>query len=491
MRSYNIDLRHTFLISSSEVGMEIDEFARYVEENKIENIFWADPLPEFIEERGITLKFPDSRFFIIFHGQTVFLTDSWGYWTISKFLESRNNKIFYAINRLKKEFSNHRHWKASVGHMYDRIEKKGYRTEEELEKSVKFFSGYIESAKSSKMIMEYAKKGEFRNISELIISERSGFINVSDYIEAKDQKIPDMATLNSFRLIEELMALGFKNRTEALLFAVLLRNREQLKDKGQSGTPRIEIREVFYELLEFMPDAQNSLFKKITNPDEIKNMILDRTAYSLLGFYNRSTNSFDFKEENIYVDGSNIVHNGTKGGEENRNQKDPDITYLKECLLSLNKIGIVPMGIYMDSETVRAITNSSKQSKEEYVSICESYNVTPSLINEKADERLIQKLKDDPNCFVITNDSYDKYNLIDSERRRLIAFERLGSDYKFNMGSGLEIADYLKIKGDNYKKYLDIIPMRNVGTWPFGESFDSLEIQTFSANILKKLGRAD
>ena len=487
IKLYNIDLRLLFLISSSELWMDIDEFASFIEENKIENIFWSHPSPEFLRERRASKKFPDSKIFVIFHEREMIWTDSWGYWDISEFISSRDNGIFYSINRLKRQFNNMNAWKNSVGEIYGEIKEKGFKSDKELEESVTFFSGYICDSGTSKIIMEYAKKQGFRNISELIISDRAGFSDISDYGDAEEWKAPDIETLNSFRLIQELgQRLNFEDSTEALIFAILLKMKERLRNNEQPSVLRVEIDDILRTFRHFLPTEPNTFFKKISDADEVVRMILSRTAFSLIGYYDRSSNSFLYVSPSVYIDGSNVMHNGTKRGGVNRDQKEPNVNYLQDCLNCLKRMGIDPKGIYIDSETVRGIIKISEQSKKSYYNIFDNYNVTPSLIGEEADERLIKKLRDDPNCFVITNDSYDKYGLTGPEKERLIRFERTGSNYNFEMETGSKFIDHLKRIDNEIKKFLNMTPLHDLGKWP-NVSFDEPEIQSFSIKFSHKL----
>ena len=124
--------------------------------------------------------------------------------------------------------------------------------------------------------------------------------------------------------------------------------------------------------------------------------------------------------------------------------------------------------------------------KNSYFDICNNYEVTPTLTEEKADERLIKKLRDDPNCFVITNDSYDEYELTGLEKERLIRFERTGSNYNFEMENGSKFIDHLKTIDNEIKKFLNITPFHDLGKWP-KVSFDESEIQLFSIKFSHKL----
>ena len=154
IRCYDIDLARTYLINSIESELPIEDFGRYVLDNKIENVFrYNKPTIEFLNERRVSLKFKESILFVCFHNQNLFWTDSWGYTDINDFLESYANHIFFAINRLKEKYNNQQNWADPVGHIYEEVKANNYVSEGELEESVKFFDGDLVEASISKNII--------------------------------------------------------------------------------------------------------------------------------------------------------------------------------------------------------------------------------------------------------------------------------------------------------------------------------------------------
>ena len=143
IRCYDIDLARTYLINSIESELPIDDFSQYVLNNKIENVFRYKPTIEFLNERRVSLKFKESILFVCFHNQNLFWTDSWGYTDINDFLESYDNRIFFAINRLKEKYKDQVNWEDSVGQIYEEAKAYNYTTKEELEDSVTFFNAQI------------------------------------------------------------------------------------------------------------------------------------------------------------------------------------------------------------------------------------------------------------------------------------------------------------------------------------------------------------
>ena len=480
IRCYDIDLSRTYLINSIESELPIYDFGRYVLDNKIENVFKYKPTKEFLNERRVSLKSKESILFVCFHNQNLFWTDSWGYTDINDFLESYDNHIFYAINKLKEKYKDQLNWADPVGHIYEDVKADNYVSEGELVESVKFFDGDLVEASISKNIIQYAKEHCFRRIDELITSMSEGFANHQDYIEARELRIPNNQTLQSYRLVEELTNnFDFKNWTEALLFAVLLKLKREMNEGTESGRIMVDLDKVSHKLRNYLPKIDNPNFPKIARKEDLEDILLKRPAFSWLGFYSSSNKSFEYSPMKLYIDGSNIVHNGRKKGADNRNSIKPEINYLKDCIRCLENINIIPAGIYIDAETARVISNISDNAKEEYQKIMRQFEGTPSLYGEKADERLIKKLKDDPNCFVISNDSYGEYNLNDAEKARSISFERNGHEYVFKTLKGKLINDLIDSKKNNFEKYLKIMSLEELGKWPYPERYDYLAVNSF------------
>ena len=480
IRCYDIDLARTYLINSIESELPIDDFSQYVLNNKIENVFRYKPTIEFLNERRVSLKFKESILFVCFHNQNLFWTDSWGYIDINDFLESYDNQIFFAINRLKEKYKDQVNWEDSVGQIYEEAKAYNYTTKEELEDSVTFFDGHLVGASVYRNIIQYANEHRFRRIDELITSVSGGFANLEDYIEAKESRIPNIQTLQSYRLVEELTNyFDFKNWTEALLFAVLLKLREEEDVETESERRMVDLDKIFYKLRNYLPKINNTNFPKIAKKEDLEDIFQKRSAFSWIGFYSPANKSFEYSKVKLYLDGSNIIHNGQKSGQEGRNRSEPQLSYLKECIISLEKIGISPAGIYVDPGTARVINNISDDVKKEYIEIMGRFNGTVSLNDEKADERLIKKLKDDLNCFVISNDSYGEYSLNDAEKARLISFERNGSEYVFRTSNGNLINDLIDSKNNDFEKYVKIMPLNDLSEWPYLEKYDSLRIDNF------------
>lgn len=489
MRYYNLNWSEVFLISSTEIKLEIDDFTRYIMENKVENIFWSQPSEKLLKERNIKLRFDDSKLFLIFVGQCIYWSDSWGFNKIEDFQESYSNNMFFAINRLREEYKGKVYWQDSVGSIYEDAKDRGYSIEDEFEESVKFFEGYVASKEISSVIMKYANEKGFRTVNEVLISDRAGFSNIRDYSDGRDFMAPDKSTLESFRALEKLKYyMSLKNKTNALLFAVLLKMKAKVKETESGKIPSVKLDEIWEALSTFMPTNNYVDFSIIRSLEELRKVILENSSYSLIGFYDHSNDAFQFSELKLYVDASNILHNGSKKGYPNKNSPNPNITYLKECLRDLKTNSIEVTGIYIDSGTLRSIRNSGTDTWEEYKKVVKMYKITPTFEGEEADNRLIQKIRDDPNCYVITNDGFGKYDLNDNQRGRLISFQRSKSgNYRFYMFNRTDINEFLGKKDLELKEYLNVEQLKNLGNWPYQDSYDSLEIQSYSNKLFQKL----
>lgn len=332
-----------------------------------------------------------------------------------------------------------------MGSIYEDAKDRGYSIEDEFEESVKFFEGYVASKEISSVIMKYANEKGFRTVNEVLISDRAGFSNIRDYSDGRDFMAPDKSTLESFRALEKLKYyMSLKNKTNALLFAVLLKMKAKVKETESGKIPSVKLDEIWEALSTFMPTNNYVDFSIIRSLEELRKVILENSSYSLIGFYDHSNDAFQFSELKLYVDASNILHNGSKKGYPNKNSPNPNITYLKECLRDLKTNSIEVTGIYIDSGTLRSIRNSGTDTWEEYKKVVKMYKITPTFEGEEADNRLIQKIRDDPNCYVITNDGFGKYDLNDNQRGRLISFQRSKSgNYRFYMFNRTDINEFL------------------------------------------------
>ncbi len=112
--------------------------------------------------------------------------------------------------------------------------------------------------------------------------------------------------------------------------------------------------------------------------------------------------------------------------------------------------------------------------------------------NETADERLIQKLKDDKNCYVVSNDSFEEFNLTKSQRRRLINFKRM-SDGKYRLSiefyenEEIELKEFITEKIEDLDKYETVASLKNIGNWPYPDKYGYLEISSFLNKYLKDM----
>ena len=486
LRYYYLNWSEIFLISSVEIRLEIDEFSKFIIENKVENIFLSEPSKEFLKQRNIKLRFDDSRVFFIFVEHCAYWSDSWGFYEIEDFRESESNGTFFAINRLREEYKGKVYWQDSVGSIYEDSKNSGYSLGDDFEKSVRFFDGYVAPNIISTTIMKYAHEKGFRTINEVLTADKAGFLDIDDYSDGREFKAPDKSTLESFRALEKLKYhMSLKNKTNALLFAVLLKIKAKLKEKESDNNFSVKLDEIWDALSTFMPKNNYVDFSIIPSLDELRKVIIENSSYSLIGFYDRSNDAFQFSELKLYVDASNILHNGSKKGYPNKSSPTPNITYLKECLRDLKTNSIKVTGIYIDSGTLRSIKNSGPDTWKEYTKIVNIYKITPTFEGEEADNRLIQKIRDDPNCYVITNDGFGNYDLNDNQRGRLISFQRSKSgSYRFYMFDRTNINEFLGKKNQYLEEFLKIKPLRDLGNWPYKDAYETWEIEIFGSVLI-------
>ena len=110
--------------------------------------------------------------------------------------------------------------------------------------------------------------------------------------------------------------------------------------------------------------------------------------------------------------------------------------------------------------------------------------VTETVKNETADVKLIQKLIDDPSCYVVSNDSFEEFNLLKSQRRRLINFERMDDGkYRFfaqtDDQKDMDPKEIYTNKTKGLERYEDVTSLENIGKWTYPDRYDYEEISEF------------
>ena len=495
---YKVEIDNVSLNSTFELMMDIVEFSKFIRNNGIYNIFISEFSEKFTSIKKIKPKFKDSEIFFAFDCNKVLMlwTDSWGCDFIEDYEESWENGIFHTINRLQKEYSGSDDWMDSTGHKYLQLSLSGYKKSEDVEESVKFFQGFLVEYKKYKKAREYSKKGGFTDITQLIISSNAAFENVYDYYEAMEMKAPDMNTLLSMRLIEGLThEYKFKDYTSALLFAVMLKLNKSKKDS--KGELKKSLHEIRRELEGYLPKKVCKGFREVQSDKDIIDIIQNEYLFSKIGFYNERNNNFYFSKLKIYIDASNVIHNGQRKGGKNENTDKPKIKFLEECIRSLEEQGIKVIGIYLDSNKYESIMLENKELKTQYEELKKELNnrrisVTETMKGEIADERLIGKLKDDQSCYVISNDFYGEFNLSETQRKRLINFERMTEGkYRFFIQStdhkDIELRSIYSNKTEKLDKYEGVTSLKKIGDWPYPDKYEYFEIITFLNKHLKDM----
>ena len=490
LKYYLVGIDNVFLNSKIELMMDIIEFSKFIRNNGIYNVFIGEYSEKFTAMKNITQKFKDSKIFFAFdcNKELMLWTDSWGYLSIEDYEESSENSIFYTINRLKKEYSSAVEWHESTGHIYQLLRSMGYKTSEDVEESYRFFQGNLFRYETYEKVREFAKKGEFENITQLIISSNATFENVYDYYDAMEMKAPNMKTLLSMRLIEEIeRKYKFENFTSALLFAVMLKLKKSMKDS--KGEQEISLHEIKRELEGHFPKNVCEGFRKVESDEDIIDIIQNEYGFSTIGFYNEHNKYFYFSKLKVYIDASNVIHNGKKKGGKNENTDKPKIKFLEECIRSLEEQEIKVTGVYLDYSKKESLMLQYREQNDKFQElkrelIDKGIMVTETMKGEIADDRLTRKLKDDKNCYVVSNDSFEEFHLLRSERKRVINFERMSDGkYRFSIefyeNREVELKEFIAEKNEDLDKYEKVTSLENIGDWPYPDKYKHIEILNF------------
>jgi hypothetical protein len=487
----------TFLSSEIKITMEIGAFTKYIRDNGIENVFVSKFSGEFVKLKDKSPSFNDSIIFFTFDCNKIMMlwTDSLGFSSIEDYEESIKNQIFTMIIYFKQQYPDLEQWQDSIGTIYEHLRLVGYKESDDVKDSVEFFQGYLFSYLEYKKVRDYGKDHCFNNITEMINSQRGGFENCEDYNEAEYLKAPNIQTLRSMRLTMEIEHnFHFVDYTSSLLFAVMLKIRRRLKDpeKGELKSKLLDIRR---ELFMHMPRNQYKGFRNIETDQDLENILESEFGFSTIGSYSKQYKEFNFFLFKIYIDGSNIIHNGQREGGKTANLKYPKISYLEDCIRCLGEEEIKVTGVYLDYSKNESLKYTYPEQFQEYQNLKRSLKnkkvrVTETVDGETADDRLISKLKDDETCYVISNDTYRDYDLSKSDKRRVINFERSeGGKYRFfarnDKKEEIELKKLFEVNEDKFDKYERVTSLKSIGTWPYPDKCDYFEILTFLGEQFK------
>ena len=273
------------------------------------------------------------------------------------------------------------------------------------------------------------------------------------------------------------------------------------KDKVEQ---EISLDEIKRGLEKYTPKNVYEGFRKVENDKDIIDMIQNEYGFSIIGYYNQRNKYFYFSKLEIYIDASNVIHNGQRRGGKNTNTVSPKIEFLDECIKSLREHGIKVKGAFLDyskndwlklesiKSTIDSSSNELPKSELEFNKyqelkkklIGDGITVTETVKNETADAKLIQKLIDDPSCYVVSNDSFEEFNLLKSQRRRLINFERMDDGkYRFfaqtDDQKDMDPKEIYTNKTKGLERYEDVTSLENIGKWTYPDRYDYEEISEF------------
>jgi hypothetical protein len=444
-----------------------------VRKNNISEIFKVSSDDPYFLEKGVEIHSKSNYFFCVTLDGNVYFTDSMGFYDLDTIEESINNGVFFAIGRLKK-LSDDNFWSDDIGRIYTRLSEMGYRTASQIEDAYNFFEGHISMGYDRYLsCKEMAQKSDFRYYRELCIAKEAGFHDASDLDDAEKYKAPDMQSLEAVRILLDIKRkFKFDDLSQSLVAGVIATL------AWKRGVPKIapcfiDLDEMSYLHKYWSPEEQYDGFDIIENMYDLIEF-LESSQGRTLGHYDFSNCQFQFSQARIYIDGANIAFKGLYKGEVRESLYTPDMEVLKSCYQRLLNENLGTMKIYINGLVVKRIMRDGPvRNKEIVAEFRNSGVIETSIKGEKADEPLLQKLRDDPFAYVVANDTYaDDYHLTKRDAEHIILVKFHEKDFEFH-GSGYESLKNWNAVFSGWKDQLNsLFYTKRLGTWPFSyESF--------------------
>lgn len=444
------------------------DFIKFVKHSDVDLIFVMSPENTFIKNRELAKKSMRFPYFTATNGTVVCFMYSMGYSDLESLEQSIENGSFYAINRLKERF-HEGIWEQETGIIYETLTSLGYCDGEEIEEASYFLGGHM-NVKRERFVecREAAKKGKFTTLKELCIAKTGEFGEIHDLKDAEIYKAPNGQALEAVRTLENIsMALNLSDLSESLIAGVVVS--AAAKALEQHTEPVfIDVHEIMSLYDYWFPHQPCDGFGKKRNEKEIVEF-LESSRGNSLGHYDRSNHQLQFSSARIYLDGANIMFKGAYRGERRESLEAPDMSVLKSCYEKLSKEGLGIVKIIMDGLAARRIYKDDQSANNNILSELKRFGVLETTIKgEKADDVLLQKLRDDPFAYVVSNDSYVKdHSLTERDEKHLIRIEFGEGTLEF-VGTGYELLKnwktiFSELKGKSQLLY----HTRELGVWPY------------------------
>ncbi len=463
-----------FVNSCSVIQLYYDDFLSFVRTNNINDIFRVGGKNQYFVEKDIRLDSKSGYFFCVMHNNSVFVTDSLGFSDLETLEESIKNGSLGVIFKLKRN-SKEEIFSEDPGLIYDWMTGKGYRTGVSIEGAYRFFEGDISlDYEYFVRCKEEATRAGFNTYKEICIAKEGGFIDADDLEDAERYRAPNKQALDAVRVLIEIKGkFKFKDLSESLIAGVIASLALE-KNELNAGSAFVEMNDIFSRQRYWSPEVQNENFGGIRTMEGLIDF-LEGPKGRMIGHYDSSNRQFQFSYSRIYIDGANIAYKGLYKGERREQLSVPDMQVLKECYQRLLNENIGNVRIYMDGLVVKHIRKHGPQANLKILDEFQASGVLEaSYKGERADEPLLQKLRDDPFAYVVANDSYAKdYHLTKRDEEHLIQVAFHDSEMVFH-GKGYDslqawVATFL----DWGSKLHLLLHTRELGTWPYsGDWFE-------------------
>lgn len=462
-----------FLIRACPVvRLYYDSFLEFVRENNIDEIFRVDSEDQNLVEKGVNSSVRSGYFFCAIHPNGIFLTDPMGFTDLESLEESIESGAFTIINQLKGE-SDDNFWSYEVGRIYISLKERGYKSGKDIREAYEFLEGnmvldYDQYLKCSKK----AKEGQFRYYRELCIAKEAGFNDSWDFDDAERYKTPNIRTLEALRTLKEIKKkFGHEDLSQSLVVGVIISLTALEKVKTKTPT-FIDLDRISYLFEYWSPDVPYEGFGVIKTEEDIIHFLESSKGRSV-GHYDLSNHQFQFSKARIYIDGANVAFKGLYKGENRQSLKAPDMEVLKDCYRRLSKEGIGKVKIYMDGLVVKKINQKGPPKNRDILKELRNLGIMETSIKgEKADEPLLQKLRDDPFAYVVANDSYvDDYHLTERDIEHLIQVKFSENELEFHGPGYQNLKNWNEMFSGWEDKASSLFHVKKLGFWPYSRDF--------------------
>ena len=475
MNYYLVEKGGLNTVANVELSLFPDDFLKFIKDHGIKDIYLVEKDDPFVVGKNIVRKSRCNYFFAATHDNVICFLDAMGFSNLQSLEESIENGSFHAINRIK-EKDNSEYWKDDTGTIYEELSKEGYDDDTKIRNAYRFLEEYIDVMTYDEFLKceARAKEGSFRTLRELCISKHAGFRDGNDYEEARKLKAPDLQSLEAHRLLEEIQEeLDYDNISESLVAGVIV---NLATDNGRNVGDEIfiDLDKIYHLYRYWQPVKPMEELNRFKNEEDVE-AFLQSSKGRLLGYYSPSNKQYQFSLVSIYIDGANVAFKGVKKGNKSKGLVTPDINLLSSCYDQFHYESFGPVKIIFDGLVAKHIEKEIVgNNREVFNELRNSRKLELTIMGETADDALIQKIRNDPHAFIVTNDDYSKdHHLTERDREHIINIRFLENKLEF-YGLGFET---LKKRRDLFSKWkgygLLLFNLKKLGAWPYEEgTFD-------------------